>query len=88
MFVVIEILIAGVSIGGMVIPVYETEHVVYVCDYMFKIFGNKSTIQVNRMVDGETIQGGVTLSSLNSFSSGHMSMPECPLTTWVAYKVQ
>ena len=87
MFVVIDIFIAGVSVGGMVAPVYETEHIVYVCDYMFKIFGDKNTIQVNRMVDGEIIQGGVTLSSLNSFSSGHMSMPECPLTTWVAYKV-
>lgn len=87
MFVVIDIFIAGVSIGGMILPVYETEHVVYVCDYMFKIFGNKHTIQINRIVDGEIIQGGVTLSSLNSFSSGHMSIPECPLTTWVAYKV-
>ena len=87
MFIVIEIFIAGISIGGMILPVYEKEHIVYVCNHVFKIYGNKRSIQVNRIVDGETIQGGVTLSSLNSFSSGHMSMPECPLTTWATYKI-
>ena len=27
MFIVIEIFIAGISIGGMILPVYEKEHI-------------------------------------------------------------